>query len=92
MAATLNFSAWTPIKIQGLFDAVQAELLARVTGSIAQGSSASQSYSLTKMSDDALSELNNGLTAALGFQTGGGVVGVDFSGRGRLPNSSTFGA
>lgn len=67
MSPTLDFGAYTAAEMQSLLTAAKNEYLRRLTGRVASGSSAAQSYSFTQMTVDDLINLINGLTDALGL-------------------------
>lgn len=69
MSQTLDFGAYSTAEMQSLLTAAKAEYLRRITGRVASGSSAAQSYSFTQMTIDDLVNLINGLTEALGLST-----------------------
>lgn len=64
----LDLSIYSPTELQALLTTAKAEYLRRMTeGSVVQGSSAAQSYGMTKMTVDDLVRLMNGISAALGL-------------------------
>lgn len=69
MSPTLDFGAYSDTEMRSLLTAAKAEMLRRLTGRVASGSSAAQSYSFTQMTVAELTNLINGLTDALGLST-----------------------
>ncbi len=69
MAATLDFGAFSTLEKQALLAAAKAEVLRRAgAGAVQTGSSTSQSFSMTKMTEDGLFRMINALTADLGYE------------------------
>lgn len=69
MASSLDFGAFTGPEKQQLLAAAKSELLRRTgMGSVTSSTSSAQSFMMSKMSEDALIKLINGLTADLGYQ------------------------
>lgn len=67
----LDLSIYTPAELQTMLTTAKAEYLRRMTdGSVVQGSSAAQSYGMTKMTVDDLVRLMNGISSALGLDAG----------------------
>lgn len=64
-----NLSAFSASELSALLTAAKAEILVRLTGRIASGSSTGQQYAMNLYSTDELNRLVNALTAALGLDT-----------------------
>lgn len=63
----LDFGSFSHAELEALLTAAKARLLAKITGTVVNGSSSSQSFGMSEMTVDQLQLLINGLTQALGF-------------------------
>lgn len=90
-APVLNLSAFSSAELDALLVAAKAAYLQKITGTVQQGSSSAQSYSLQLMTVDDLSRLINGITEQLGLDNVTTRVTPNFNPSARCPDSSTFG-
>lgn len=89
-APVLDFGSFSPAQLTTLLSTAQAEYLRRITeGAVTQGSSAAQSFGMTKMSVDDLVRLINGLTTFMGLDTSTVVAQPNFNTQ-RPPATGTF--
>lgn len=79
--AALDFGAFSTSEKTALLTAAKAEVLRRMTGRVANGSSAGQSFGMTQMTYGELTFLVNALTVELGYQQPEVRVAPNFSGR-----------
>ena len=77
----LDFGAFSVADKQALLAAAKAEVLTRMTGRVANGSSAAQSFGMTQMTYGELVFLVNALTVELGYPQPETRVAPNFSGR-----------
>jgi hypothetical protein len=89
--AVPNLAGFSVPVLQAMFSAYQTEVMRRMSGgSVQSGGSSGESYSMTKLSDDALYRLGNAITDALGLDTQMNFVRPDFSyGSGASNQTST---
>lgn len=67
MATALDFGSFSTAEKQALLTAAKARLLEKITGTVINGSSSSQSFGMSEMSVDQLQLLINALTIELGY-------------------------
>jgi len=91
-APVLNLSAYSSADLDTLLTAAKAALLQKITGTVQQGSSSAQSYSLQLMTVDELTRLINAITDQLGLDNVNTRVSPNFNPAARCPDRSTFGA
>jgi hypothetical protein len=88
---TLDLGSFSTAQLQSMLSAAQAEVLVRMTGRVAHGSSAAQSYGMDLMTYPDLVRLVNALGAQLGFDFGENRATPNFAHVPPPPEQTTFG-